>query len=171
MEKTLVIHPQDPTTDFLSAIYAGKGWTVITEPISNSKMRNVLTEYDRIVMLGHGTPYGLLGFGRFMIEPNHVQFLRGKEVVAIWCHADQFVEKYGLKGFYTGMFISEEAEAVYEGVYGVSAAEIEQSNTSFAKAVSFHINKPTMLQDVIRDYQNHDSAVVVYNLNRLKYNL
>lgn len=24
--KTLVIHPQDPTTDFLSYIYAGKGW-------------------------------------------------------------------------------------------------------------------------------------------------
>lgn len=30
--KTLVIHPKDPTTDFLCEIYKGRDWSVINDP-------------------------------------------------------------------------------------------------------------------------------------------
>ena len=37
--KTLVIHAEDATTDFLSTIYDGKDWTIITKNIGKSKLK------------------------------------------------------------------------------------------------------------------------------------
>lgn len=168
--KTLVIHPKDNSTDFLSVIYANKDWTVITENPSNSKLRQQIKEHDRIIMLGHGTAYGLIGHKRLIIHSNHVHLLRQKEVIAIWCHADQFVKKYGLKGFYTGMFISEFDEAYNESVYNVSVSEIDLSNSIFAKAVGEYADSSNMLEEVKKAYMNNNCPVVVYNYDRLNYN-
>lgn len=170
--KTLVIHPTDYTTDFLSAIYAGeKDWTIITENPTNSGLKKAIKEHDRIIMLGHGDAQGLFGHKRRLITSQHVYLLRDKEVIAIWCHADAFVKKYDLKGFHTGMFISEMDEAYYEGVYGVSNEEIEKSNEVFATAVGTFCDEANMLYKVREVYENNDSAVVVYNHSRLGYNL
>ena len=109
--KTLVIHPKDTTTDFLSLIYEDKDWTVITDNISKSALKRQIKAHDRIVMLGHGMETGLIGFNRLVIDSNLVYLLREKHCVCIWCNADKFVLKYGLKGFYTGMIISEVQEA------------------------------------------------------------
>jgi hypothetical protein len=53
---------------------------------------------------------GLIGFGDAFND--YVYLLRDKIGVYIWCNANVFVEKYGLKGFYTGMIISEYEESV-----------------------------------------------------------
>lgn len=58
--KTLVIHPKDITTDFLSDIYSDKDWTVININVSKSFLKKQIKEHDRIVMLGHGTGEGLV---------------------------------------------------------------------------------------------------------------
>lgn len=168
--KTLVIHPKDYSTDFLSHIYEGKDYTVITENPSNSQLRKQIIEHDRIIMLGHGDARGLFGHKRMLIHAQHVNFLREKEVIAIWCHADEFIKKYNLKGFYTGMFISEIDEAYYESVYGVTTNEIDTSNEVFAKAVGTHIDSPNILTEVKDAYENNDSAIVVFNHQRLYYN-
>jgi len=53
--KTLVIHPYDESTKFLSLIYEGKeDWTIITENASKRLIFESLKEHDRIIMLGHG---------------------------------------------------------------------------------------------------------------------
>lgn len=165
--KTLVIHPKDNSTDFLSHIYKDKNFTVVNDNIGNSKKRKLLKEHDRIIILGHGTKDGLFGHKKFMIDSNDVATLREKEIVAIWCNADEFVKKYGLKGFYTGMFISEIDEAYYEGVYGLTTDEIEKSNNDFAKILGKHLDSKNILKKVKEEYKNDDSSVVIFNSQRL----
>ncbi len=59
--KILIIHPDDPTTDFLSQIYAQfVDKTVVKGGITKSELRELIESHDRILLLGHGSPYGLL---------------------------------------------------------------------------------------------------------------
>ena len=164
--KTLVIHPNDVTTGFLEQIYEGKDWTVISDPhYSKSMLRKDIKEHDRIVMLGHGTQYGLWAGNRFIIDSSFVHFLREKEIVAIWCNAHEFVEKYDLKGFYTGMIISEELEAVMEHVEATEK-EVLQSNILFSDAITEAIDKPNMLEVAQATYVG-ETDVIGYNKVRL----
>ena len=133
--KTLVIHPFDITTGFLEDIYIDKDWTVVDWNPSKCGLKNLIKEHDRIIMLGHGTEDGLLGYNRFVINSELVYLLREKLCVCIWCNADKFVEKYSLKGFYTGMIISEHEEAIMFCV-NTTNTEIYNSNTLFAKAIT-----------------------------------
>jgi hypothetical protein len=79
------------------------------------------------------------------IDSNYVYLLRDKIGVYIWCNANVFVERNGLKGFYTGMIISEYEEALYECV-NTTYHEIEESNVLFSNTIEESINKPNMLR-------------------------
>lgn len=166
--KTLVIHPKDTTTDFLSEIYSDKDWTVITTNISKSKLKTLIKEHDRIVMLGHGTEHGLIGYNRFIINSELVYLLREKDCVCIWCNADQFVEKYDLYGFYTGMIISEDIEA---NMYCVKATydEIKESNKLFAKAIKESIDSEDSkdMVEKAKSIYNLDTYIVKFNKENL----
>jgi len=72
--KTLVIHPKDYTTDFLSVIYDNKNWYVITTNVSKSHLKNQIKSHDRIILLGHGTELGLIGFEHFIIDSTYVYY-------------------------------------------------------------------------------------------------
>lgn len=166
--KTLVIHPKDESTDFLKAIYADKNWTIINDNPSHSKLKTLIKEHDRIIMLGHGSQDGLYGFDRFVIDSTLVYLLREKECVCIWCYAHQFVEKYGLKGFHTDMFISELDEAFLMGVDCFSPSEINESNIKFAEIVNQYIDEANCLELIKNDYEPINE-VVKYNRDRLYY--
>lgn len=144
--KTLVIHPIDSSTDFLSEIYGSLYFTQVRHVISKSKLKTLIKEHDRIIMLGHGDERGLFDLAnkRFAIDSSLVYLLREKECICIWCNADKFVTKYKLNScFYTGMFISEIDEALYEGCsYGNlndTINEIHRSNKDFSDAVRISI--------------------------------
>ena len=124
---TLVIHPDDYTTEFLNEIYKGKGWDVITKPrLRPRNLKDAIFDHKRIIMLGHGTPQGLLGHYGYMIDRSLAPILRQRDVVAIWCHADQFMNRHRMKGFYSGMFISEEAEATFNRIYDVDEETVNE---------------------------------------------
>jgi len=165
--KTLVIHPKDSTTDFLCEIYKDKDWTVINTNTSKKVLKEQIKEHDRIVMLGHGTEKGLLGFNKFVIDSTWVYLLRDKNCVCIWCNADEFVMKYGLKGFYTGMIISEYEEAIICCV-PTNSQWIAESNTDFALAIKNSINDENMLEKAKILYEGN-SSVVEFNRNNLYY--
>lgn len=148
--KTLVIHPQDISTDFLKPIYQNiQDKTVIDGGLTFDEVHELIKTHDRVIMLGHGCPYGLFSVGRFktryglIINPDSVEELKKKkDNVYIWCNADEFVNKYELNGFYSGMFISE----IYEGEhYGISVPQnvIDESNNGFSEILGEHINNPT----------------------------
>ncbi len=163
--KTLVIHPTDHTTDFLSSIYDNKDWTVITNNISKKLLKEQIKNHDRIVMLGHGTEDGLIGFDRFIINSTLVYLLRDKNCVCIWCNADQFVDKYKLTGFYTGMIISEIEESYLYSVL-VSHDDLIKSNILFADAIKKSIDSGDILTE-IKKYYIGDSSLIKFNSDNL----
>lgn len=135
--KTLIIHPEDGSTDFLCPIYRNiKGATVLRKNVSPSNLVKEIRRHDQILMMGHGSPDGLLncaqiGKGSFSIEETHASLLRGKLCIFIWCNADEYVKQHQLKGLYTGMFISEVAEALTFKVHA-EQEEVDASNSSFS---------------------------------------
>lgn len=175
--KQLFIHINDPSTTFLSAIYSGINADVITRnTMTPNELNKRIMRYDRIVMMGHGSPRGLFDCrGSFVISKDNVEALRDKENIYIWCHANAFVANYGLKGFSTGMFISEVGEAVYCGLsYQPGLGEeIEQSNGLFAEYVGERIleSTPTVFNHVRAQYNptTIETEVVKYNASRLVY--
>lgn len=167
--KTLVIHPKDSTTDFLSEIYLDRNWTVINTNVSTKILKEQIKLHDRIVMLGHGTENGLIGFNKFIINSTLVYLLRQKICVCIWCNADVFVKKYSLKGFYTGMIISEYEESL---MYCMPTNQffIDDSNTNFALAIKNSIDDENML-DKAKSLYVGDIPIVEFNRNNLYYDV
>jgi hypothetical protein len=180
--KTLVIHPKDPTTDFLKPIYqALPDTTVVSGGVFKDEIIDLIMQHDRVIMLGHGTPYGLLAMDQFpghnwnIIDHNMVPFLRRTENIFIWCHANQFVERHNLKGLYSGMFISEVVEAIHCKVEATQD-QIDISNYLF----SYLLGAQLMIHpDLDRAYQSVGSQysilsesnnVVLYNSERLFIN-
>jgi hypothetical protein len=172
--KTLVIHPYDETTTMLSVIYEDKDWTVITDQfVSKSFLKKSIIDHDRVVMLGHGTPQGLIamtGFSnfRYLIDSDMVYLLRDKALVAIWCNADQFFDKYDLKGLYTGMIISEWDEAWSEGLSKFSHEDIDNSNTLFSSVMKEVIESDGYDLSISESkYIGEDNEVIEFNRTRI----
>ena len=175
--KTLIIHPKDESTDFLRPIYENlEHKTVIQADTSDSELRRLIEQHEQIIMLGHGTSFGLLnvaniGKSYFTINYSHVDLLRNKRCIFIWCNADQFVLQHQLKGLYTGMFISEESELICckEG----RAEEIDPSNRLFAEALGrcllkYEADYQMIFEDVDHAYGElaRENLVAAYNYNR-----
>jgi len=163
-KSTLVIHPKDKSTDFLSEIYIDKSWTIINTSISKKSLKNYIKSHDRIVMLGHGTECGLIGFGNFIIDSRIVYLLREKECICIWCNADVFFKKYKLTGFYTGMIVSEVDEAVMYNL-PTNSYMISESNLKFSLAIKESIDSDNILDNVRQMYRS-DGVNNIIEFNR-----
>ena len=182
--KTLVIHPKDRTTDFLKPIYENiPNATILTEGLK-SDVIELIKEHDRIIMMGHGSPWGLFGVGRFregQYYPNYVidnetvhALLPKKQNVFIWCNADKFVNRHELKGFYSGMFISEVSEASFCGLPDTLQSVVDESNNQFATIVGKVINEPLReaYNNIKQQYKvlAEGNPVAQYNYERLYLN-
>ena len=135
--KTLIIHPDDRSTDFLKPIYQNiKGATVLVKNISKRRLSKEIQSHDQIIMMGHGSSHGLLnvagiGEGFLSIGDKHVPLLKNKQCTFIWCNADDFVTRNQLDGLFTGMFISEISESIFCEVTA-SQKDVDTSNYFFA---------------------------------------
>lgn len=164
--KTLVVHPSDPTTDFLKAIYKDLDCEVIDKKLKELEFRKKLKEAERIIMLGHGAPFGLFGFGGLVINSFHVNLIQNKlNNVYIWCNANKFVERYDLHGFYTGMVISEYLEAVMYSITNIGPDEIRHLNNFYARTIGEVITKePKLIVEHVKlKYQSEDNQVIQFN--------
>jgi hypothetical protein len=178
----LIIHPKDPTTDFLKTIYAPiSNKTIIEDGISKTELNRLIENHDRVIILGHGTPRGLLSVGPFydaglyIIEDSFSELLsKKKDNIYIWCHANQFVLKNQLSGFYSGMFISEVEEGFIYDFWDLEPNTIEESNLGFASIVSRYINEPLdiLYKNVIHEYGilAQKNPVAQFNFKRLFLN-
>lgn len=176
---TLIVHPKDHSTDFLKPIYAPiKDKTVVWGGISKTHLMKLIADHERIIMLGHGSPRGLLSIGQFYMAGNYIidwtmaELLSQKtDNIYIFCHADKFMQSYELKGFCSGMFISEVSEALYWGFKYCTQKVIEESNVIFAEIVSRNINKPfdELWEHVLQEYAilGKTNPIAKFNLDRL----
>lgn len=147
--KVLVIHPKDKSTDFLKTIYEDLDCTLIDYNPSTKELKEALRNHGKVIMLGHGDSYGLFGFDRRVIDSTLVYLLREVELVGVWCYANEFFEKYNLNGIYTGMVISEESEAILEGILSTKS-NIDESNIQFALGIKHFVNS-----EDINDFHKH----------------
>lgn len=177
--KTLIIHPQDSSTSFLETVYKNiENKTVITGGISKNDVIKEISNHERVMMMGHGSPGGLFSVGQFqnsggyIIDQTIVPYLRDKtDSVFIWCNADKFVNMYKLRGFYSGMFISEVGEAYYCGLLNTEQDQVDESNYGFCNIISKYINesKYVIYENVKKEYSliAENNPVAFYNNNRL----
>lgn len=182
--RTLIVHPKDTTTTFLHKIYEQiPNKTVIRGGIGKNELRKLIKNHDRVIMLGHGSPWGLLSVGQFppkvgsyIIDYSYCDLLSSKnENIFIWCHANKFVQRNGLHGFFSGMFISEVAEAFSWGYYISDRNLIKESNECFADMVSQNIHLPlvVMFENVLQGYSimAKTNPIAQFNLERLNLDL
>lgn len=177
--KTLIIHPEDKSTSFLDIVYKPiTNKTVITGGIDRNELNELIRNHDRVMMMGHGSPYGLFAVGKFInsgtyiINESTVSLLSERDNnVFIWCNADMFVRKWNLKGFFSGMFISEVGEAYYCGLPGTKQDIVDESNYGFCNIISKYINEDTnTIYDSVKNEYGliaENNPVAYYNHSRL----
>ena len=92
----LVIHPTDRSTDFLKPIYENiSDAMILNGGVTKDQVRELIPQAQRVIMMGHGSPFGLFNVGRFsgnngyIIDESMVDVLRNVECIAIWCNADK----------------------------------------------------------------------------------
>ncbi len=183
---TLVIHPKDPTTDCLSVIYKGRGWDVIRDfntPVD--EIARQIVRHDRIILLGHGSPAGLMAgslirradgkevfnrFSRLIVNALHAPILREKETVSIWCNSDAFFRTFKAgHGLHTGMIISEVGEELFcLGEAVLNETEMARNMELFCGAFAKYIDMPPkeMRQKVLEEYVG-DDKVTRFNRERI----
>ena len=174
-----VIHATDPTTQVLSLLYQQREDVrmLITERNTSSDVQRAIRADNVIMMLGHGNEYGLFSksdkngdYRRFLITDRHVQFLRDKTCIGIWCYANKFAEKYRLHGLFTGMIISELQEAIDLGVPATKDEinkEMEKFTTRLKDCVETYGLEQTPLR--MREMDDVQSELTKFNYGNLYY--
>ena len=128
---------------------------------------------ESILLLGHGFPHGLLDlrYG-IVVGDGDAHLLKDRpNLVGIWCYASDYARNHSLKGFFSGMFISEEAEAWMNGVKA-SAGEIERKAWDFAGRFGDMLRAGVPLEEIARelsDPRHRDSELTRFNYGRLTY--
>lgn len=173
-----IFHLHDPSTDFLKTIYESLPDTIVVNgDITRSLTREIINEASQVIMLGHGSPGGLFGRKGMLIDESTVECLKcHSNSIFIWCHASEFVYKHQLKGFATGMFISEDSEAHFclkEG-YGERGDEhsVTESNSLFALTVREALDEDLSIKDLsnyVKRWYAPDRTIHK-NKNVLNYN-
>jgi len=166
----LVIHiiSTEDTTDF-SGIYDGLDATILINPSTRIAREAIVDERDTIVLIGHGTEYGLLNqrLDGYFIDSRWVNLLRNKTIIGIWCNASNFADRYELTGFFTSMFISNTSELIDCGFQTFDNCDIEirRQNQIFASRINQLLSTNTPSRDwstILSDSLNNDEERFVY---------
>lgn len=179
--KTLVIHPDDRSTDFLKVIYKDlPNKTVVVGGKTLEEINSLIESHDRVIMLGHGSPSGLFALGLFPGMSGYVIGRAQAELLAkkdnnmfVWCYASDFVQEHNLKGFSSGMFISEVGEAMWCGIPRQTQEQVDEQNNFFCESVSKVVAKPAAdIYDYVTEHYGNlakTNLIAEYNLDRLRY--
>jgi hypothetical protein len=176
----IVIHPKDKTTSFLRQIYAGKrNVTLIDETWNSRNIREAIgssPKEEEIMMLGHGcddglfAPYGAKQFARKIVDSKLVYLLREHTCIGIWCYANQFAEKYGLKGLFTGMVISDIDEA-YNNCIDITGENIDRCNEQYASDLEYCMRRYSLdlVPKMMLELQDYHSELKDFNYKSFYY--
>ncbi len=173
----IVVHPSDPSTRMLSEIYKGiEGVTLFDSWKQRKEILKAIAAAPKdepILLLGHGCPSGLydMRYG-LIIGDADAELLKDRpNLVGIWCYASSYAAKHGLKGFFSGMFISEPQEALFCGV-DASDEEIDEVAWHFSTIFGLLLRGGCSLEEtagVLMDPCYIDSDLTEYNYSRLTW--
>jgi len=182
---TLVIHPQDKSTDFLKPIYENiPNKKVITGGLTYAQVEEEMSKHDEVIMCGHGYVGGLFAISNFP-GLHHVSYIvdhrmasileTKKKIVTIWCFAKNYIQTNNLNNsFHSGMFISELGEVSYAGLSNVTQSMIDESNSCFSEELGSLIAlTPKKIYETMQHGKYAQLAqtnlIARYNFERLHY--
>lgn len=169
----IVVHPKDQSTRFLHLIYEDVEGVLFFDSINQREQIleaiKDAPQDEYILLLGHGTPHGLLG--GFICDED-AELLRDRpNLVGIWCYASSYAYKHGLKGFFSGMFISEWYEAEDNEV-AATLEDINEMCWNFAGMFGDLLRAGYPLKAIAADLMNKnniDNDLTRFNYSRLTY--
>lgn len=137
----------------------------------------IAQETEMLVMCGHGTPEGLINpnftdYDRYLIDSRNKNLIRAKSIVGIWCHAKDFAERYGVRGFWSSMFISNLMEAHYNHIYNTDSGTITHDETMFCLFTNYLIRNNVPQEnwiDVLCKCVDFNDPVIRFNYSGLVY--
>lgn len=175
----IVIHIDNGTPDaaVLSRIYEGLDNVTVYRNRSKSNNKRILriTGDEPVMLLGHGTPQGLLNVSQngFAVGAEHVEWLRNRPIIGIFCYASEFADKYNLHGFFTSMFISNMEEALFEQRYENATDEnISEQDILFCDRIHRLIADNTPLEQwptILQGQADLSLPFVRFNYEALTY--
>ena len=175
----IIIHIDNHSHDaaILSRIYEGLDGSIVCYNRGKSNIKRLLriTGNEPVMLLGHGTPSGLLNISQngFAVGSEHVEWLRNRPVIGIFCYASEFADNYGLQGFFTSMFISNMGEAVMEQRdQGATDELITAQQILFCNRIRNLINTNTPLSqwvEILQSQADLSIPFVRFNYEALSY--
>lgn len=128
---------------------------------------------EPILLLGHGCPSGLydMRYGLIITNADAALLKDRPNLVGIWCYASDYAYVHGLKGFFSGMFISEEPEAWVNGVEA-DAEEVDEKVWDFSERFGALMHEGRPLAEIaaeLMDPRHRDSELTRFNYDRLTW--
>ena len=171
----IVVHPYDESTRMLSELYKGiEGVTLFDSWEQQDEIYDAIAAAPKdefILLLGHGCPYGLydMRYG-IIVGDGFAELLKDRpNLIGIWCYASSFAYEHNLKGFFSGMFISEKYEAEANGV-DATAEEVDEKVWDFCRRFGEMMRKGLPLRQIaaeLMDEKYVDSDLTQFNYSKL----
>ena len=172
----IVIHiDSQKDTAFLKKCYDKVEGAIVLYNPTKAEVNKCLEEHpeDDVMMLGHGSSSGLFSvdWKGNVIDYSNANLLKGRNCIGIWCYAKNFARQYGLKGYFTNMFISNAGEARSFG-YKATEEEVFNEVAFFAGAVNTLILDSVPYEEWVGKLQgiaNMDKDFVNFNYSAMEY--
>lgn len=138
----------------------------------------IFNEKDTLICCGHGTSYGLLfpdfNRGEYIIHENNVNLINAKNVIFSWCYASNFAINHPnvTNCFATSMFISNEHEAIDNGIYDYSQDQINANGLRFYQEINYLLKNDIPLNEWVMRLGAHadiENAIDMFNRQILHY--
>lgn len=168
----------DGSINFLNILIEPSNSSIYNRNHSSSNIINGIKSANIVYLLGHGTDYGLLSrpniekdFDRFLIEGKHVQFLKDKTCIGIFCFANKFALKYKLHGLFSGMIISEVEEANDYIQYFPENEEVSKCNEQFVSSLKYCLDNYSLkdIPEKMKERCPNDNPINLYNFNSIYF--
>lgn len=173
----IVIHiDTQKDTSFLKKTYEGIDNLILLYNPSKKEINKTLEENpnEDVMMLGHGGTTGLFGYDfkdGYAIDSTNVHLLKDRNCIAIWCYAKEFGRKYGLKGYFTSMFVSNEGEAK-SFRFKAKEEEVYEEVQNFSSYVNMLIKDKTPYSEWVEALQgmvDMSKDFVNFNYSNMEY--
>jgi len=175
----IVIHiDTQKDTSFLTKTYEGIDNLILLYNPTKREVNKTLREHpnEDVMMLGHGSPSGLFGHDYksgdfFVIDYTNAELLKNRNCIGIWCYAKEFGRKYGLKGYFTSMFISNGGEAKSFG-YKAKEEDVFNEVQNFSAYVNMLIKDKTPYEQWVESLQgmvDMSKDYVKFNYSNMEY--
>ena len=162
-------------TSLLNAMYEGLENTKVLYNPNREEVMAVLraNPNETLMCIGHGLSSGLYdkSWTGYVIDGPMAPLLQSREVIGIWCYAAEFARKYGLRGYFTNMFISNPMECICLG-FDHTEEEIDYQNVKFSGEIRKLITNKVPLNkwvETLWEGCDHDIDFVDFNYDAMEY--